>query len=107
MNPVNMKKTMKMNGKKTKRKVLANVETRMNQAIEANTKVNLKMTMNTMLQTEMRHCRSAGYPDDQIKAAGQEGIVESAWVPIVPLGGRPARDAMAPTCERKAGKGMR
>jgi hypothetical protein len=37
----------------------------------------------------MRHCRFAGYPGDQIKAAGQEGIVESAWVPIVPLWGTP------------------
>jgi hypothetical protein len=37
----------------------------------------------------MGHCRSDGYPGDQIKAAGQEGIVESAWVPIVPLWGTP------------------
>jgi hypothetical protein len=41
------------------------------------------------LQIGMRHCRSAGYPGDQIKAVGQEGIVESAWVPIVPLRGTP------------------
>jgi hypothetical protein len=37
----------------------------------------------------IRHCRFAGYPGDQIKAAGQEGIVKSAWVPIVPLWGKP------------------
>jgi hypothetical protein len=40
-------------------------------------------------QIGMRRCRFAGYPGDQIKAAGQEGIVEFAWVPIVPLWGTP------------------
>jgi hypothetical protein len=29
-------------------------------------------------QRGMRHCRFAGHAGDQIKAAGQEGIVESA-----------------------------
>jgi hypothetical protein len=47
--------------------------------------MNVKMKPNMTLQMGMRHCRSAGYPGDQIKAAGQEGIVESVWVPIVPL----------------------
>jgi hypothetical protein len=37
----------------------------------------------------MRHSQFAGYPGDQIKAAGPEGIIESAWVPIVPLWGTP------------------
>jgi hypothetical protein len=39
----------------------------------------------------MRCCRFAGYPGGPIKAGGQEGIVESAWVPIVPLWGTPCR----------------
>jgi hypothetical protein len=34
-------------------------------------------------------CRFDGCPGDQIKAAGQEEIVESAWFPIVPLWGTP------------------
>jgi hypothetical protein len=34
-----------------------------------------------------RYRRFAGYPGDQINAAGQEGIIESAWIPIVPLRG--------------------
>jgi hypothetical protein len=54
-------------------------------------------------QIGMRHCRSAGYPGDQIKAAGQEGIAESAWVPIVPLWGTPTGDAMTPVCDRGFG----
>jgi hypothetical protein len=37
----------------------------------------------------MRHCRFAGYHGDEIKAAGHEGTVESAWVPIVNLWGTP------------------
>jgi hypothetical protein len=41
------------------------------------------------LQMGMRYCRFAGYPGDQIKAAGQEAIVESAWVSIAPLWGTP------------------
>jgi hypothetical protein len=69
----------------------------------------------------MRHCRFAGYPGDQIKAAGQEGIVECAWVPIVPLWGTPRGECdgahvrpglrpvdggpPAPPRGRKAGKG--
>jgi hypothetical protein len=36
-----------------------------------------------------RCCRFARYLGDQIKAAGQEGILESAWVSIVPLWGTP------------------
>jgi hypothetical protein len=54
----------------------------------------------------MRHCRFAGYAGDQIKAAGQEGIVESASVPIALCGGRPAGDAMAPMCGRGFGPSM-
>jgi hypothetical protein len=52
------------------------------------------------------HCRSAGYSGDQIKAAGQEGLVESAWVPIVPLWGTPRGDPMAPMCDRDFGPSM-
>jgi hypothetical protein len=51
-------------------------------------------------QIGMRHCRFAGYLGDQINAAGQEGIVESAWVPTFLCGGRPAGDAMAPMCDQ-------
>jgi hypothetical protein len=73
-------------------------------------------------QMGMRDCRNAGYPGDQIKAAGQEGIVESAWVPIVPLCGTPrggcdgahVRPGLRPVDEgppapprgRKAGNGI-
>jgi hypothetical protein len=85
MNLLNMRKTIKMNGKKKmKRKTVVNVKSKMSmkKGIEANTKLNMKMTMtvNVMLQMGMRCCRFTGYLNEQIKAAGEERTAEmSAW----------------------------
>jgi hypothetical protein len=64
---------------------------KLNMKIKMKMKLNMsvQMKMNMTLQMEMRCCRFAGYPGDQIKAARQEGIVESARVPIVLLWGTP------------------
>jgi hypothetical protein len=72
MNLLNMKKIMKMNGKKkTKIRVLVNVETKMNmkKTIEAN----VKLKVNTMPQMGMKCCRVAGHFGDQVKAVTVEG----------------------------------
>jgi hypothetical protein len=79
-NLLNMKKTIKMNGKKKNMKVAVNVVTKtdMNKSIEANTKLNMntqmnmKMCVNTMLQMERRRCSFAGHRRGQIKAGVQE-----------------------------------
>jgi hypothetical protein len=44
-------------------------------------------------------------PATKSKLRGQEGIVESAWVPIVPFlrGGRAPGEAMAPMCDQGFG----
>jgi hypothetical protein len=56
--------------------------------------------------TGMRHCRFAGYPGDQIKAAGQRGSSSPRGFPSFLCGGRPSGDAMAPMCDQGFGPSM-
>jgi hypothetical protein len=83
MNLLNMRKTIKMNGKKrTTIKTVVKSKMSMKDGIEANTKLNMKMTrrLNVMLQMGMRCCRFAGYLNKQIKPARAERTAKvSAW----------------------------
>jgi hypothetical protein len=54
----------------------------------------------------MSCCRSAGYPGDQVKGAGQEGIVESVWVLMVPLWGTPRGGCYGAMCDQDFGASM-
>jgi hypothetical protein len=68
MNLLNMKNTIKINGKKTKMKALVSVKRKVNikQSIGMNSKLNMRMNMNAkmklnmMLQMRMICCRFAG-----------------------------------------------
>jgi hypothetical protein len=63
----------------------ANVHTN----LTMNVKKSAKMKLNTMLKTGMKCCRAVGHSGAKSKPRGREGIVQSAWVPIVPLWGTP------------------